>query len=392
MLHPRVLQLIMDSLRYWVLEMHVDGFRFDLASALARELHEVDRLGAFFDIIHQDPVLSQVKLIAEPWDLGEGGYQVGNFPVLWTEWNGKYRDAVRRFWKGDGGLASEMATRLAGSSDLYEQSGRRPYASINFVTSHDGFPLEDLVSYNDKHNEANGEGNRDGDNHNNSWNCGAEGPTDDAAIRLLRARQKRNLMLTLMFSQGVPMICGGDELSRTQHGNNNAYCQDNEISWYHWDLTPEKRGFLEFVRYVVQLKRQNPVLRRRKFLQGRPLRGLGVKDIAWYEPSGKEIADDAWNAENLRCLGVRLAGAMTDEYDEWGEPIVGNELFFALNAHHEPVTFQLPASPKRERWMRVLDTAADDWGRRYKMRSRSFPLEGRSVVVFQLQSAGPGRT
>jgi glycogen operon protein len=391
MTHPRVLQLIMDSLRYWVIEMHVDGFRFDLASALARELHAVDRLSAFFDIIHQDPVLSQVKLIAEPWDLGEGGYQVGNFPIGWAEWNGRYRDTVRRFWKGEGGGVSELATRLAGSSDLYEQSGRRPYASINFVTSHDGFPLEDLVSYNEKHNEANGEGNADGDNHNNSWNCGVEGPADDPAVRLLRARQKRNLLLTLMFSQGVPMICGGDELSRTQHGKNNAYCQDNEISWYHWDLTPEKRGFLEFVRYVIQLKRQNPVLRRRKFLQGRKLRGLGVKDIAWYEPSGKEISDEAWAAEDLRCLGVRLAGVMTDEFDEWGEPIVGNELFFALNVHHEAVTFQLPASPKRERWMRILDTAADDWGRRYKMRSRSFALEARSVVVFQLQLAGPGR-
>jgi glycogen operon protein len=389
MLHPRVLQLIMDSLRYWVLEMHVDGFRFDLASALARELHEVDRLGAFFDIIHQDPVLSQVKLIAEPWDLGEGGYQVGNFPVLWTEWNGKYRDAVRRFWKGDGGLASEMATRLAGSSDLYEQSGRRPYASINFVTSHDGFTLEDLVSYNNKHNEANGEGNRDGDDNNNSWNCGAEGPTEEAAIRRLRTQQKRNLMLTLMLSQGVPMICGSDELSRTQQGNNNAYCQDNEISWYHWDLTPEKRDFLEFVRYVIQLKRQNPVLRRRKFFQGRPLRGLGVKDVSWYGSNGKELPDEAWNAPSMRGLGVRLAGEMADEYDEQGNPVVGQTLFFALNAHHEAVTFQLPSSPRRERWVRILDTAAELWGRRHHMRSRAFPLQGRSVVVFQLQTPSP---
>jgi glycogen operon protein len=389
MLHPRVLQLIMDSLRYWVLEMHVDGFRFDLASALARELHAVDRLGAFFDIIHQDPVLSQVKLIAEPWDLGEGGYQVGNFPVLWTEWNGKYRDAVRRFWKGDGGLASEMATRLAGSSDLYERSGRRPYASINFVTSHDGFTLEDLVSYNDKHNEANGEGNRDGDNHNNSWNCGAEGPTDDAAILKLRAQQKRNLMLTLLFSQGVPMICGGDELSRTQQGNNNAYCQDNEISWCHWDLTPEKRGFFEFVRAVVQLRRQNPVLRRRKFFQGRPLRGLGVKDISWYGSNGKELPDEAWNAVSLRGLGVRLAGEMAGEYDEQGDPVVGDTLYFALNAHHEAVTFQLPASPRQERWVRILDTAVEDWGKRHKMRGRAFSLQGRSVVVFQLHAPSP---
>jgi glycogen operon protein len=387
MRHPRVLQLIMDSLRYWVLEMHVDGFRFDLASALARELHEVDRLGAFFDIIHQDPVLSQVKLIAEPWDLGEGGYQVGNFPVLWTEWNGKYRDAVRRFWKGDGGLASEMATRLAGSSDLYEHSGRRPYASINFVTSHDGFTLEDLVSYNYKHNEANGEDNRDGDDHNNSWNCDAEGPSDDPAIRSLRLQQKQNLMVTLLLSQGVPMIRGGDELSHTQGGNNNAYCQDNEISWYDWDLTPEKRSFLEFMRYVIQINRQHAVLRRRKFFQGRPLRGLGIKDISWYEPSGKEMTDEAWSAPSTRCLGVRLASEMTGECDEQSNPIVGDTLFFALNAHHESITFQLPAYQKRERWARILDTAADDWGRRHTMRSRSFALQGRSVVVFQLQTS-----
>ncbi len=391
MLHPRVLQLIMDSLRYWVLEMHVDGFRFDLASALARELHEVDRLGAFFDIIHQDPVLSQVKLIAEPWDLGEGGYQVGNFPVLWTEWNGKYRDAVRRFWKGDGGLASEMATRLAGSSDLYERNGRRPYASINFVTSHDGFTLHDLVSYNHKHNDANGEGNRDGDDHNNSWNCGAEGPTEDPAVLALRARQKRNLLLTLMLSQGVPMLCGGDELSRTQQGNNNAYCQDNEISWYHWDLGPEEQDFLEFVRFAIQLQRQNPVLRRRKFFQGRPLRGLGVKDVSWYGANGKELPDQAWNTASLRGLGVRLAGEMPDEYDEEGNPIVGETLFFALNAYHETLTFQLPASPRRERWVRILDTAAKEWNRRLPMRTRSFSLQSRSVVVFQLQPPGPAK-
>jgi isoamylase len=385
MLHPRVLQLIMDSLRYWVLEMHVDGFRFDLASALARELHEVDRLGAFFDIIHQDPVLSQVKLIAEPWDLGEGGYQVGNFPVLWTEWNGKYRDAVRRFWKGDGGLASEMATRVAGSSDLYERSGRRPYASINFVTSHDGFTLQDLVSYNEKHNEANGEGNRDGDDHNNSWNCGAEGPTDDPAVQRLREQQKRNLLLTLMLSQGVPMICGGDELSRTQKGNNNGYCQDNDISWCRWDLSPEQQDFFEFVRFVIQLRRENPVLRRRKFFQGRPLRGMGVKDVSWYGSNGKELTDQAWNAASLRGMGVRLAGEMAGEYDEQGNPIVGDTLFFALNAHYQAVTFQLPASPRRERWVRILDTAAQEWNKRHLMRSRSFPLQGRSVVVFELQ-------
>ena len=269
MVNPRVLQLIMDSLRYWVLEMHVDGFRFDLASTLARELHAVNKLGAFFDIIQQDPILSQVKLIAEPWDVGEGGYQVGNFPVLWTEWNGKYRDNVRSFWKGDGGTASEFATRLAGSSDLYEQSGRLPHASINFVTCHDGFTLQDLVSYNEKHNEANGEGNKDGSSDNHSWNCGAEGPTDDPAIKALRERQKRNLIATLFLSQGVPMLCGGDELSHTQKGNNNAYCQDNDLTWLNWELNPEQKDFLEFVRKAARIWREQPVFQRRKFFLGR---------------------------------------------------------------------------------------------------------------------------
>src|SRR5262245_37800921 len=278
MQHPRVLQLIMDSLRYWVLEMHVDGFRFDLASTLARELFEVNRLGAFFDIVHQDPVLSQVKLIAEPWDVGPGGYQVGNFPVLWTEWNGKYRDSVRRFWKGDGGLVSEFATRLAGSSDLYQWTGRAPHASINFITCHDGFTLQDLVSYNDKHNEANGEENRDGANDNNSWNCGAEGPTDDAGINALRERQKRNLITTLLLSQGVPMLYSGDELSHTQQGNNNAYCQDNELTWLDWGLDETKQKFLEFVRKVTRLWREQPVFQRRKFFQGRRIRGTDIKD------------------------------------------------------------------------------------------------------------------
>ncbi len=386
MLHPRVLQIIMDSLRYWVLEMHVDGFRFDLASALARELHEVDRLGAFFDIIHQDPVISQVKLIAEPWDLGEGGYQVGNFPVLWTEWNGKYRDCVRRFWKGDGGLASEMATRLSGSSDLYAHSGRRPYASINFVTAHDGFPLHDLVSYNDKHNEANGENNRDGESHNNSWNCDAEGPTDDPAINALRARQKRNLMATLLLSQGVPMICGGDEIGRTQQGNNNAYCQDNEISWYHWELTPEQEDFLEFTRYVVRMQHRHAVLRRRRFFQGRPLRGMGVKDLSWFDASGEEMTDESWNAPSIRYLGVRLAGEMTDEVDDEGNPVIDDTLFFALNAHHEAIRVALPRLQRRERWVRILDTADDEWRRRFVMKTRHYPLQGRSVTVFRLKT------
>ncbi len=281
MTHPRTLQIIMDSLRYWVQEMHVDGFRFDLAAALARELHEVDRLGAFFDIIHQDPVLSQVKLIAEPWDLGEGGYQVGNFPVLWAEWNGVYRDAVRGYWRGDAGLIDDLAYRLTGSSDLYERSGRRPYASVNFVTCHDGFTLNDLVSYNRKHNEDNLEGNRDGHDHNLSYNFGVEGPTDDPDILEQRARQRRNLLATLLLSQGVPMLCAGDEIARTQAGNNNAYCQDNEVSWLDWRLDEEKRDLLEFTRLLIRLFHTHPVLRRRKFFQGRKIRGSEVKDLTW---------------------------------------------------------------------------------------------------------------
>ncbi len=385
MVHPRVLQLIMDSLRYWVLEMHVDGFRFDLASALARELHEVDKLSAFFDIIHQDPVLSQVKLIAEPWDLGEGGYQVGNFPVGWTEWNGKYRDTVRRFWRGDGGVVSEMATRLAGSSDLYEQSGRRPYASINFVTSHDGFTLQDLVSYNHKHNEANLEDNRDGENHNLSWNCGVEGPTEDRAIRALRERQKRNFMATLLLSLGVPMISGGDELSRTQRGNNNAYCQDNEISWYPWQLDEEGRDFLEFVKYVVRLRNQQPVLQRRKFFQGRPIRGGQVKDIAWYLPGGREMDDQDWNNPAGRCLGVLLAGKELDEVDERGEPLEGDTLFLMMNAQAEPVAFVLPAHAPNVRWERLLDTADSDWDRRVLLKDHTYRLRGRSLALLRLR-------
>ncbi|HEV2704468.1 MAG TPA: glycogen debranching protein GlgX, partial [Pyrinomonadaceae bacterium] len=294
MTHPRTLQLIMDSLRYWVLEMHVDGFRFDLASALARELHEVDRLGAFFDIIHQDPVLSQVKLIAEPWDLGEGGYQVGNFPVLWAEWNGVYRDVVRSFWRSEGGHIDSMAYRLTGSSDLYEHGGRRPYASINFVTAHDGFTLNDLVSYNEKHNEANGEENRDGENHNRSWNCGIEGETDDPRVLTLRARQRRNFLATLLRSQGVPMLQAGDERARTQRGNNNAYCQDNEISWLDWTLDEERGDLLEFTRLLIRLFHKHPVLRRRKFFQGRKIRGSEAKDVSWFRPDGAEKRDADW--------------------------------------------------------------------------------------------------
>jgi isoamylase len=381
---PRVLQLIMDSLRYWVLEMHVDGFRFDLASALARELHAVDKLGAFFDIIHQDPVLSQVKLIAEPWDLGEGGYQVGNFPTKWTEWNGQYRDTVRRFWRGDGGVVSELATRLSGSSDLYEQSGRRPYASINFITAHDGFTLSDLVSYNEKHNEANGEGNADGENHNLSWNCGVEGPTTDRRINEQRERQRRNLMATLLLSQGVPMISGGDEMARTQGGNNNAYCQDNEISWTTWDLTPEQRDFLAFTRRLIQVWKDQPVLRRRKFLQGRRIRGADVSDIAWLDPTGKEMTDETWNSPDVQVLGVRLNGDAIDEVDERGERIIGDSLVLLLNAGAHAVPFVLPALSPAERWETLIDTA-DPWAPPRRLRaSDRYELQARSMAVLKL--------
>jgi len=383
---PQVLQLIMDSLRYWVLEMHVDGFRFDLASALARELFDVDRLGAFFDIIHQDPVLSQVKLIAEPWDLGQGGYQVGNFPVLWTEWNGRYRDAVRRFWRGDSGTMSELATRLSGSNDLYAHSGRRPYASINFVTAHDGFTLNDLVSYNEKHNDANGEGNRDGENNNLSWNCGAEGPTDDPEIGELRERQKRNLLATLLLSQGVPMISHGDELGRTQDGNNNAYCQDNELSWIDWNLDASRHTLLDFVSKLIHFRRAHPVLRRRKYFQGRSIRGGAVKDVAWLSPDGGEMDDAAWNAEDVRTLGMLLSGSAIEEVNERGEPITGDSLLVLLNGHHDRVPFTLPAIEGRHQWQRVFDTNDPHGVARMYRGGARYGLHGRSVVLFKLLS------
>jgi len=384
MLNPRVLQLIMDSIRYWVLEMHVDGFRFDLASALARELFEVDRLGAFFDIIHQDPVLSQVKLIAEPWDLGEGGYQVGNFPVLWTEWNGKYRDCIRRFWRGDGGVVSEFATRLAGSSDLYEQSGRRPYASINFVTCHDGFALQDLVSYNEKHNDANGEGGTDGETNNLSWNCGLEGPTDNQRVIELRERQKRNFMATLLLSQGVPMISAGDELSRSQLGNNNAFCQDNETSWLSWDLDEHQRDFLEFTRKVIAIWQENPVLQRRKFFQGRHIRGSEVKDISWFGQTGTEMTDEDWNSQHVRFLAVRLAGDTIDEVDENGERIIGVTLLLLFNSHDDSLSFPLPPHKPDQHWERILDTSRPKGGLLRSYNSGfEYSTHGRSVVVFR---------
>jgi isoamylase len=387
MTHPRTLQLIMDSLRYWVLEMHVDGFRFDLASALARELHDVDRLGAFFDIIHQDPVISQVKLIAEPWDLGEGGYQVGNFPVLWAEWNGMYRDTVRAFVKGDAGQAGAVGYRITGSSDLYGPGGRKPYASVNFVTAHDGFTLHDLVSYNEKHNEANGEENRDGHDHNLSWNCGAEGPTDDPAITALRERQKRNFLALLFVSQGTPMLLHGDETGRTQKGNNNAYCQDNELTWVDWDLDQARQDLLEFTRYVVHLRHQHPVLRRRQFFFGRRIRGSEVKDLSWFRPDGKEMAEGDWNNPETRCFGLRFAGDAIPEVDPMGERIVDDTLLILINMHHEPVPFVLPAHRNDALWEAVLDTRAPGGRRRHDPLpgGEAYDLEGRTLAVLRLR-------
>ncbi|MBI2835552.1 MAG: glycogen debranching protein GlgX [Acidobacteria bacterium] len=387
---PRVLQLIMDSLRYWVLEMHIDGFRFDLASALARELHDVDKLGAFFDIIHQDPILSQVKLIAEPWDLGEGGYQVGNFPVLWTELNGKYRDSVRRFWRGDGGVVSELASRLAGSSDLYSQSGRRPYSSINFVTAHDGFTLRDLASYLQKHNEANGENNADGENNNLSMNCGVEGPSDDPRVRECRARHARNLMATLLLSEGVPMMYGGDEIWRTQHGNNNAYCQDNELSWYQWGLKADQAEFLHFVRQLVALRHQHPVFRRRRFFEGRQIRGTNVKDLTWFDADGREMTDEAWNAHHARAIGVRLAGDAIEEVDERGERILDDTFLLLLNADDAPIRFPLPPTEGGLPWERVIDTSSARQTIEVLQGIERYDVKAHSLAVLSVQR--PSRT
>jgi glycogen operon protein len=390
MLQPSVIQLIMDSLRYWVTEMRVDGFRFDLASALARELHEVDRLGAFFDTIRQDPVVSQVKLIAEPWDLGEGGYQVGNFPAGWAEWNDKYRDAVRAYWKGDGGLIGEFAQRLTGSSDLYETSGRRPHASINFVTAHDGFTLHDLVTYNEKHNEANLEGNRDGNPGNLSWNCGIEGESEDPAIHDLRQRQQCNMLATLLLSQGVPMLLAGDELDRSQGGNNNAYCQDNGISWVEWTPSPRGRRLLALARRLIQLRGAHPVFQRRRFFQGRPIRGSGVKDIMWLKPDGGEMSDSEWQQSHARCLGVYLSGDGLSEEDDHGQPVAGCSFLLLFNAHHEPIGFKLPGVVSGARWLAVLDTALECGLARGGVIEPdcAYPLEGRSLALLQQQNSG----
>ncbi|MFO8004688.1 glycogen debranching protein GlgX [Thioalkalivibrio sp.] len=382
MRHPHVLQLIMDSLRYWVLEMHVDGFRFDLASTLARELHEVDRLSAFFDIIQQDPVISQVKLIAEPWDVGEGGYQVGNFPPLWSEWNGKYRDTVRDFWRGEDQTLGEFAYRLTGSSDLYELSGRWPHASINFITAHDGFTLRDLVSYNEKHNEANGEDNRDGEDHNRSWNCGAEGPTDDREINALRERQQRNFLATLMLSQGVPMLLGGDEIGRTQQGNNNAYCQDNEIAWYDWENVDD--DLLSFTRGLIRLRRDHPVFRRRGWFQGRPIHGEQVKDIAWFTPDGVQMAEEHWGEGYAKSLGVFINGRSVTGPGPDGERVIDDGFYLIFNAHHEALEFALPGSNWAEGWVRELDTDAgwSDEERRFDA-GDIVPVEARCIVVLR---------
>jgi glycogen operon protein len=354
--HPQVLAMIMDSLRYWVLEMHVDGFRFDLASALARGFHEVERLSAFFDLIHQDPVVSQVKLIAEPWDVGEGGYQVGNFPVLWTEWNGRYRDTIRDFWRGARPGVADLAYRLTGSSDLYQSDGRRPYASINFVTSHDGFTLHDLVSYEHKHNEANGEGNRDGTDDNRSWNCGVEGPTDDPEILGLRERQKRNLLATLLLSSGVPMLLGGDEMGRTQRGNNNAYCQDNEISWLDWDLDEHRAALLEQTRNLIALRLAHPVFRRRRFFQGQAIHGSGVKDIGWFTLDGAEMDEDRWRAPDVATLGVFLNGEEIPDRSPRGERIVDDSFLLLLHGDARPIVFTLPGKPWAKEYELVLHT------------------------------------
>jgi isoamylase len=374
MMHPRVLQLIMDSLRYWVTEMHVDGFRFDLAAALARELHDVDRLGAFFDIIHQDPLLSQVKLIAEPWDLGEGGYQVGNFPVGWTEWNGKYRDTVRRYWKGDDGTLGEFAFRLTGSADLYETSGRLPSASVNFVTAHDGFTLHDLVSYNDKHNEANRDDNRDGESHNNSWNCGVEGRTDDPAVNALRAQQRRNFLATLILSQGVPMLLGGDEIGRTQAGNNNTYCQDNELSWLDWANADD--DLAQFTAQLIEIRKRHPTFRRRRYFQGKSLRG---QDLQWLNPDGAEMAPEHWADPFARCIGALFLAAGFEELDARGEPITDDDFLVLLNAHYEDIEFRLPEGRS---WRALVDTArslnpgagSDAQSGRYIIKARSLAL------------------
>jgi glycogen operon protein len=385
--NPHALQLVMDSLRYWILEMHVDGFRFDLASALARELHDVDRLSTFFDLVQQDPVVSQVKLIAEPWDVGEGGYQVGNFPPLWTEWNGKYRDTVRDFWRGRPEAIGEFASRLTGSSDLYATSGRRPVASINFVTCHDGFTLQDLVSYNHKHNEANGEGNRDGTDDNRSWNCGVEGPTDDPSVTTLRARQKRNFLVTLFLSQGVPMLMAGDEMGRTQRGNNNAYCQDNEVSWLDWSEADAERDLLQFTEVLAGLRRDHPVFRRRRFFRGRRAPDDGTSDISWLTPAGQEMTHGDWGAGFAQSLAALLNGEAISEPDPRGGRIVDAKFLLLFNVDSDPLTFTLPEASLAPGWEVVVDTstaeASDEEDGAILMPKSEIEVGARAAVVLR---------
>jgi isoamylase len=391
--NPQVLKMIMDSLRYWVTDMHVDGFRFDLAATLARELHDVSRLSSFFDTIHQDPTLAEVKLIAEPWDVGEGGYQVGRFPVLWAEWNGKYRDTVRRFWKGDGGMLSDFAYRITGSSDLYQFDGRKPYASINFVTAHDGFTLCDLVSYNQKHNEANGDDNRDGSDNNDSWNMGAEGPTDDPEINTLRERQMRNFLATLFLSQGVPMLTGGDEVGRSQRGNNNCYCQDNELTWFDWNLDDSRKRLRDFACKVIKLRIAHPNLHRRKFFQDREIRKKGngellriIKDIAWFNTDGNEVSDEAWNSEWSRAIALMLNGQTLQVSNEDGEWVIDDSFFILVNAAHEGVEFVLPASPSGKPWCQLIDTENIDDPFENASVGESIILGGRSLKLLSDQA------
>ena len=384
MRHPHVLQLIMDSLRYWVSEMHVDGFRFDLASSLARQFHEVDRLSAFFDLVQQDPVVSQVKLIAEPWDVGDGGYQVGNFPPLWTEWNGKYRDTVRDFWRGEAATLAEFASRITGSSDLYEHSGRKPIASINFVVAHDGFTLRDLVSYNDRHNDANGEGGADGESHNRSWNGGVEGETDDPEVLELRQRQQRNILTTLMLSQGVPMIAHGDELGRTQDGNNNVYCQDNATSWIDWDLDDDQQSLIAFSQRLTRLRKEHPVFRRRRFFAGTADHGgeSDLGDIAWFTPTGEHMSAEDWSNGYAKALMVFYNGDAIPEPDPRGQPTVDDSFLVVFNAHHEKVTFTLPSEEYGAEWQMSLDTADPDGDQQQTFKPLSELVTGpRSVVV-----------
>lgn len=378
---PSVLRLIMDSLRYWILEMHVDGFRFDLAATLARELQEVDRLSAFFDIIHQDPVISQVKLIAEPWDIGPGGYQVGKFPAGWAEWNGKYRDCIRDYWRGADSTLAEFASRFTGSADLYKEELRRPTSSINFVTAHDGFTLADLVSYNEKHNEANGENNQDGDQHNRSWNCGAEGPTDDPHVNALRKKQQRNFLATLFLSQGVPMLLSGDEAGRTQQGNNNAYCQDNEISWLHWDKMDHE--LLDYTKKLIHLRLQHPAFRRKRWFRGQPVEDLKVEDIAWFQPEGNEMTEENWDTGFAKSLAIYLNGLALRAVDPQGQKISDDSFYLIFNAHHEPITFVLPPEDYGKQWEPVLDSSMQHKAGRHLKAREKIKVAELSVIVLK---------